>query len=298
VNAPNHVHVGGVTGSVALFPGQGSLPADARSAVAEAAPDLLERCAALVGEDPFPRAAESTRFAQPAIFCASMAGWARLPDHERELLGVAGHSLGELAALVAAGVLTLDDALGLVVLRGRLMAEAAEARPGGSMLAVLGAGAEDIKDAADEHNLALANHNAPGQIVLSGDAGALKAVGAVARERGLRVIALDVAGAFHSLAMQPAVEGFAAALAEVELHPAAITPYSASCGKPFEDVRAELAQALVRPVRWVQTVEAMAAAGATRFIDIGPGKVVAGLAKRIVRGAEVVTLQEVAGAAV
>lgn len=287
-----------MTGSVALFPGQGSLPADARSAVVETAPDLLERCSALVGEDPFPRAAESTRFAQPAIFCASMAGWSRLPEAERNLLGVAGHSLGELAALAAAGVLTLDDALELVVLRGRLMAEAADARPGGSMLAVLGAGAEDIGDAASEHGLSLANHNAPGQLVLSGDADALKAVGGIARERGLRVLALDVAGAFHSPAMEPAVPGFAAALAEVELHPPSITPFSASGAAPFADVRAELAQALVRPVRWVGTVEAMAAAGATRFIDIGPGKVVAGLAKRIVRGAEVVTLQEVAGAAV
>jgi malonyl CoA-acyl carrier protein transacylase len=166
------------------------------------------------------------------------------------------------------------------------------------MLAVLGTGAEDIKDAADEHGLNLANHNAPGQLVLSGDAAALKAVGAVARERGLRVIALDVAGAFHSPAMEPAVPGFTAALAEVELHPAAITVFSASTGKPFEDVRVELAQALVRPVRWVATVEAMAAAGATRFLDVGPGKVVAGLARRIVRGAEVVTLQEVASAAV
>ncbi len=292
------MHVGEVTGSVALFPGQGSLPADARSAVVETAPDLLERAAALVGEDPFPRAAESTRFAQPAIFCASMAGWSRLPEGERDLLGVAGHSLGELAALAAAGVLTLDDALELVVLRGRLMAEAADARPGGSMLAVLGTGAEDIKDAADEHGVVLANHNAPGQLVLSGDAGALKAVGTVARERGLRSIALDVAGAFHSPAMEPAVPGFSAALAEAELHPAAITPFSASTGKPFEDVRSELAQALVRSVRWVATVEAMAAAGATRFVDIGPGKVVAGLARRIVRGAEVVTLQEVTGAAV
>jgi [acyl-carrier-protein] S-malonyltransferase len=103
---------------VALFPGQGSQTPDMRDLVAERAPDLLERVTALVGEDPFPRAGESTRFAQPAIFCASLAGWDVLG---LEAAAAAGHSLGELAALAAAGVLERDDALRLVTLRGKLM---------------------------------------------------------------------------------------------------------------------------------------------------------------------------------
>src|SRR3954451_4368755 len=118
---------------VVLFPGQGSQTPEMRDLVAERAPDLLERCVALVGEDPFPRASDSTRFAQPAIFCASLAGWDAL---DLDAVAGAGHSLGELAALAAAGVLERDDALRLVVLRGKLMAEADTF---GSMVALIGA---------------------------------------------------------------------------------------------------------------------------------------------------------------
>ena len=103
------------TAPVVLFPGQGSQTPEMRDLVADRAPDLLERCIALVGEDPFPRASESTRFAQPAIFCASLAGWDAL---DLDAAAGAGHSLGELAALAAAGVFERDDALELVVLRG------------------------------------------------------------------------------------------------------------------------------------------------------------------------------------
>src|SRR3712207_4132015 len=115
-----------------LFPGQGSQEPGMRDLVAAEAPDLLARCEELVGADPFERVAESTRFAQPAIFCASIAGWRRL---DVKPVAVAGHSLGELAALVAADAIDADAALELVVLRGREMADAG----GGTMLALLGA---------------------------------------------------------------------------------------------------------------------------------------------------------------
>ena len=123
-----------VTDTAILFPGQGSQTPEMRDLVAQRCPQLLERCLELVGEDPFARVAESTRFQQPAIFCASIAGWRGLDDDVRPG-AAAGHSLGELAALAATGVLTVDDALELVVLRGRLMAEADDS---GSMLALLG----------------------------------------------------------------------------------------------------------------------------------------------------------------
>src|SRR5687767_12081529 len=139
-----------------LFPGQGSQQPGMGDLVAAEAPELLERCLALVGADPFERVGESTRFAQPAIFCASVAGWRRL---DATPVAAAGHSLGELAALVAAEALDPIDALGLVVLRGALMADAG----GGTMLALLGAGDDDAEALAAEHGATVANYNAPGQ---------------------------------------------------------------------------------------------------------------------------------------
>ncbi|HEY3187380.1 MAG TPA: acyltransferase domain-containing protein, partial [Solirubrobacteraceae bacterium] len=109
-----------------LFPGQGSQEPAMRDLVAAEAPDLLERCLDLVGEDPFARVADSTRFAQPAIFCASVAGWRRAAPHVGLPVAFAGHSLGEFAALVAADAIDAADALELVVLRGHLMWEAGE----------------------------------------------------------------------------------------------------------------------------------------------------------------------------
>ena len=272
------VYVSLITDSapVALFPGQGSQTPEMRDLVAQRAPDLLERCAGLVGEDPFPRAGESTRFAQPAIFCASLAGWDALGI---DAAAAAGHSLGELAALAAAGVLSREDALRLVVLRGALMAEADDA---GSMLALVGASLEDAEAVAAEAGVTVANDNAPGQVVLSGPGEALARAEQAARERGRRALPLDVAGAFHSPAMAPAVEPFRAALEQTELHEGAFPVFSCASTRPFEDVRAELAAALTRPVRWRETVLALREAGAGRFLEVGPGKVLARLGKRIV----------------
>ncbi|MET0771148.1 MAG: acyltransferase domain-containing protein, partial [Solirubrobacteraceae bacterium] len=126
-----------------LFPGQGSQTPDMRDLVAQREPELLERCLELVGEDPFARVEESTRFQQPAIFCASIAGWRAL-DLEPQF--AAGHSLGELAALAAAGVLTAEDALELVVLRGKIRAAA---DPHGSMFALVGADADEAAQVAE-----------------------------------------------------------------------------------------------------------------------------------------------------
>jgi [acyl-carrier-protein] S-malonyltransferase len=271
---------------VALFPGQGSQTPDMRDLVAERAPDLLERVTALVGEDPFPRAGESTRFAQPAIFCASLAGWDALG---LEAAAAAGHSLGELAALAAAGVLDRDDALRLVSLRGKLMAEADD---NGSMLALVGAGQEDAEAVAEAAGITVANDNAPGQVVLSGPRDRLAKAEEAARERGKRTIPVDVAGAFHSPSMEPAVEPFRQALDETEIHEGSFTVFSCASTKPFEDVRAELAAALTKPVRWRETVLALHEAGGRRFVEVGPGKVLARLGKRILPDCPVETPAE------
>ncbi|MBV9166106.1 MAG: ACP S-malonyltransferase, partial [Solirubrobacterales bacterium] len=146
-----------------LFPGQGSQTDGMREEVARVRPDLLEAVSEALGEDPFPRVDDGTQFAQPAIYCASLAGWEALGRPTGELM--AGHSLGELAALVAAGAISDRDGLELVVLRGALMGQADE----GGMLALLGAGAADkAPELADEHGLAVANDNSPQQVVLSG----------------------------------------------------------------------------------------------------------------------------------
>jgi [acyl-carrier-protein] S-malonyltransferase len=275
-----------------LFPGQGSQTPDMRDLVADRCPDLLERCLELVGEDPFARVEESTRFQQPAIFCASVAGWTALPD-DVEPGAAAGHSLGELAALAAAGVLTVDDALELVVLRGRLMADADDR---GSMLALVGADAQEAAQLAKAAGLIVANDNAPGQVVLAGDRDRFDRAEELAGEIGKRAIRLPVAGAFHSPSMAPAVAPFRAALDEVELGEPRFTVFSCASARPFTDVRDELARALIRPVRWRETFAALHDAGAERFVEVGPGKVLARLGKRIVPGTKVETTIEVAHA--
>ena len=263
-----------------LFPGQGSQTPDMRDLVAERTPELLARATELVGEDPFARVEESTRFAQPAIFCASAAGWDALDVGEP--VAAAGHSLGELGALAAAGVLDRDDALRLVVLRGRLMAEADDR---GSMLALLGGSPEDAAAIARQCEVTVANDNAPGQVVLSGERAKLAEAEEAAREYGVRALPIEVAGAFHSPSMQPAVAPFRAALDEVELHAARFPVYSGATAARFTDPRAELTAALTRPVRWRETFRAVLDDGADDFVEVGPGNVLTKLAKRILREA-------------
>ncbi len=269
-----------------LFPGQGSQTPDMRETVSRVRPDLVALVEQIVGEDPFARAEEGTRYAQPAIFCASLAGWEALGRPSGDFM--AGHSLGELAALVAAGCLTERDGLELVALRGKLMQESGERAGDGGMLALLGAGAADhAGELADAHGLAVANDNSPQQVVLSGDRGSFDAASAAAKELGLRPMDLPVTGAFHSPMMAEAVPPFVAALERVEVSaPHGVTVFSAVTAAPFEDVRAQLAQALTMPVRWRETLVAMRDRGAERFVEVGPGRVLTGLVKRTLKDVE------------
>jgi [acyl-carrier-protein] S-malonyltransferase len=270
-----------------LFPGQGSQTPGMRDAVSAARPDLLQAAAEVVGEDPFERVGDGTQFAQPAIFCASLAGWEALGRPPGDFM--AGHSLGELAALVAAGSIAERDGLELVALRGRLMQEAGERAGDGGMIALLGPGAaERAQWLADAHGLSVANDNSPQQIVLSGARSALPSAAAAARELGLRALELDVSGAFHSPMMAAAVPEFEAALRDAEVEEPRVTVLSAVTAEPFDDIRARLVEALVRPVRWRETMLALHTLGAERFVDVGPGRVLTGLAKRTVRDVELV----------
>jgi [acyl-carrier-protein] S-malonyltransferase len=268
-----------------IFPGQGSQTPDMRDEVERFRPDLLAMAAEAAGEDPFPRAEDGTKFAQPAIFCASLAGWTALGRPDCEYM--AGHSLGELAALVAADRLTERDGLELVALRGRLMQEAGERAGDGGMLALLGAGAAEQAPAlAESHGLSVANDNSPQQVVLSGARSALPTAAAEAKELGLRAMELPVTGAFHSPMMASAVPEFTAALERVPIEPGAVSVLSAVTAAPFDDVRRRLAEALTMPVRWRETMLAMRELGAERFVEVGPGRVLTGLAKRTLRDVE------------
>jgi acyl transferase domain-containing protein len=258
-----------------------------RDTVERVRPDLLSLATQLVGSDPFAGVEQGTAYAQPAIFCASIAGWGELGRPDAGLM--AGHSLGELAALVAAGALTEHDGLVLVALRGRLMQEAGERSGAGGMVALLGREAAALAgEVADAHGLAVANDNSPQQVVLSGPREALAAAATDAEARGLRATILPVTGAFHSPMMAPAVPEFEDALARVEIVAPRTIVYSAVTAAPFDDIRARLAQALTAPVHWRETLLAMHAAGADRFLEVGPGRVLTALAKRTLRDVELV----------
>ena len=277
-----------------LFPGQGSQTDGMREEVARVRPDLLEAVTEAMGEDPFARVDEGTHFAQPAIYCASLAGWEALGRPDGDYM--AGHSLGELGALVAAGALDERDGLELVVLRGALMQRSGERAAGGpgdghagGMLALLGAGAADQAPAlADAHGLAIANDNSPQQVVLSGPRGVLPDAAHDASRLGLRPMELDVTGAFHSPMMSFAEPEFEQALARAKFSRPRVPVLSAVTAEPFDDIPLRLGQALTRPVRWRETMLALHALGVERFVEVGPGRVLTGLAKRTLKDVELV----------
>lgn len=280
--------------SVALFPGQGSQTADIGAFVARVRPDLLAHAIELVGEDPFPRVAEAGRFAQPAVFCASITWWDDLGG--LDVAAAAGHSLGEFAALVCAGALDAHDALRLVALRGRLTDDAAGAGPPGGMVAVLGRDAAEQADRLSAaHGLTVANDNGPQQLVLSGPRDAVLAAARDGVAAGVACSVLPVPGAMHSEALRPAVEPFRRALQAAPFSPPRVPVVSCTTGRPIEDPATDLAETLVRPVRWPATIQALVGLGADRFIDVGPGRVLRGLTRRIVPGAWVVSGEQFLG---
>ena len=199
------------------------------------------------------------------------AAWER--DHPAGVVAAAGHSLGEYAALVAAGALDFEDTLAVVRVRGEAMAAA----PPGGMTALLGGDQDDIRALAAELGLTVANDNAPGQLVLSGP---LDALAEAEARTGARVRRLDVCGAFHSPLMRGAADALRDALSAVDVHEPRFPVYSNGTARPFVDVREELVANLTRPVRWRETVLAL---DADEFVEVGPGRVLTGLVRRTLR---------------
>lgn len=262
-----------------------------------------------------------TMNAQPAIVAVSLAYLAAF----QEALSVpapswafplapactAGHSVGEYAALVAAGALDLRDAALLVRERGRLMQQESTVCPGG-MVAVIGMDAETLQTVCQEATqqatadlppgerhpgqgqVTVANYNAPGQIVLSGEQKALALAADIAKARGAkRVIPLAVSGAFHSPVMQPAATGLAQAIAAADVHDAPIPVIGNIQAVPLthaQDLRAELAEQVASSVQWMHTIEYMVSQGVTVFIEIGPGQALTGMVKRIAKGVTTLTI--------
>jgi [acyl-carrier-protein] S-malonyltransferase len=272
--------------SALLFPGQGS-HAEGMDEPYRGHP-LFERGLELLGHDPFERLTEGTRYQQPALFLCSIAAWDQWrqdTEDDDEARAAAGHSLGEYAALVAAGALQFDDAVGLVDERAAAMADAGELNAGG-MIAMLGGDARGVRALASRLGLVVANDNAPGQLVLSGPVDALIEAEDVARDEvGARARRLDVTGAFHSPLMEPAAERLRAALEATPIGELQIPVYSNGSASPFVDVRRELAENLLRPVRWRETLLALRTARIERFVELGPGSVLTGLVKRTLQAA-------------
>lgn len=225
---------------------------------------------------------------QPAILMTSIACLRAAQQTDSRPLPspsfVAGHSLGEYTALVAAGVLNLDEALKLVRERGRLMYQAGE-KSQGSMLAVIGLDRTATEEVCHETGTEISNVNCPGQIVISGAIDALEAASNLAKARGARrLVPLKVSGAFHSSLMEPIIGEFSAALLNTTFRPPAIPIVANVTAQPLVDVesiREELLHQLRRCIQWQPTVEYMAQNGVNIFYEIGPGSVLTGLVKRI-----------------
>jgi len=228
-----------------------------------------------------------THNVQPAILVTSIACLKALQQAAPVDLPapafVAGHSLGEYTALVAAGALSLADAVLLVRERGRLMYEAGLASPG-SMLAMIGLDEQAVREISSLSGAEISNMNCPGQIVISGAAQALAEADRLARARSARAIPLKVSGAFHSALMEPAIAEFSRIVSNVRFQPPAVPVISNVTARPLTDVdsvRDELVKQLRNCIQWQGSVEYMMQRGVTTFYEIGPGKVLSGLIRRI-----------------
>jgi [acyl-carrier-protein] S-malonyltransferase len=298
-----------------IFPGQGSQYVGMGKELYETSPAarrVFEQADSILG---FPLSTlcfegpqselDDTVNAQPAILTVSIACLEAL----KERLGVlgyvvaptlvAGHSLGEFTALVAAGVLDFEDALKLVRERGRLMKETGEQRPGG-MAAVVGLDEATIEqvlqEAQSEGVVAVANANSPGQMVLSGELPALQRAMDLAKQRGARLVQrLQVSIASHSPVMQQAALRFGSLLNQINLRPPQvplIANISAQALTTVEELRTELTDQLTRPVQWTRSVQEMMAHGVNTFVEIGPKQVLSGLIKRISSEAKPIPLSD------
>ena len=295
----------------AVFPGQGSQsvgmlagllatePA-ATAALAEAGEVLGYDLAALLRDGPAERL-NQTEITQPAMLAAGVAAWRAWQARGGGMAAaMAGHSLGEYTALVCAGALDFADALRIVQLRGRRMQEAVPAGAG-AVAAVLGLDDDAVRAAcaaaaAEGGVVEAVNFNAPGQVVIAGDAAAVGRAIEHARAAGARrAMPLPVSVPVHCALMTPVGAQLQEALAAIEIKPPQVPVYHNIDATPraaADDIRAALARQVHSPVRWVECVQAMQRAGATMMVEYGPGKVLCGLARRIDRALDALPVED------
>jgi [acyl-carrier-protein] S-malonyltransferase len=280
-----------------VFPGQGSQsPGMADPWVSHpSASRVLDEASEALGHDVIEGCRDeallaTTEFVQPALLACEVAAFRVLDDMGISLVGAAGHSLGEFAAIVASGACELAPILEVVVVRGRAMQEAGDERPG-TMSALLGPDmsgvAELCERARGDDVLVVANENSPSQVVISGSFAAVERAEALAAGLKLRAVRLNVAGAFHSPLMEPAVAPIVESLKTIEFRPPRFPIAENVTGTLVEDpeeLRASLGSQVISPVKWESCARALAAAGASTFLEAGPGDVLTKMAKRVVPG--------------
>lgn len=293
-----------------LFPGQGAQSVGMAGALCEASPAakaLFEKASTILGYDllhlcvhgPAERL-NATDASQPVIFVASLAALEQLkatePALESSVAATAGLSLGEYTALAFAGAIGFEDGLKVVKARGEAMQAAAEATPSG-MASIIGLDAGEVEsliaDARPVGTIEVANLLCPGNTVVSGTAAAIDEVCRLAEERNLRAIRLAVAGAFHTELMKPADEKLAKVLSTVKIRVPRVPVWSNVDAKPHiepGEIRDLLVRQVLSPVRWEETLRGLLADGFDKFYEIGPGRVLAGLLKRVHRKSEIVNV--------
>lgn len=292
-----------------VFPGQGSQSVGMLAGLAAAEPGVGETFAEaseVLGYDLWalcqsgPEAdLNATERTQPAMLTAGVAAWRAWQAHEGPDPAVmAGHSLGEITALVCAGAIGFQDAVALVQFRGRAMQEAVPMGVG-AMAAIIGLADDEVEaacvEAAGEEVVVAANYNSPGQVVIAGHAGAVARASEACKARGApRAVPLPVSGPFHSPLMQPAAERLRERLAAIDVAAPRlpVLAFDAGWHDSAEAIRNGLYRQLFNPVRWSSIMQRIIGGGATQVVEAGPGKVLAGLARRAEggRGLAVVTL--------
>lgn len=284
-----------------VFPGQGSQKigmgqevseqVGAANAVWSLANAVLEFDLQTICFDGPPETLQNTLYAQPALLTVGFLHFLRACEEGRDFDMVAGHSLGEYTALVAAGALEFENALRLVKRRAELMSQA----PQGAMAALIGLGDDKLdsvlNSASEQGSVVAANFNSPGQVVVSGEPNAVEAAMKIAKEQGAKIaVRLPVSGAFHSPLMSEAGQEMASLIEQAPFQNPRVAVYpntSAKSTTSAEELKAALGPQMTGAVLWSQSVENMVQDGAQQFVELGPGNVLTGLIKRINKTVEV-----------